>query len=606
MKVRASQITSHAHLGRMLLLLVALFVSGLSQAEPLIRLKPVMQGEGTELMVRYLEAPAHVYTFEQVRSEPLASTFMPLPDGNSNFGINSSDYWLRIDVQNSGSEQLDWYLEASHPQWDHVRFYMAGEHVHEGGDHHPFAGRSIASESNIYAVTTPAGSRQKIWVHFSYELPGLAETQLRLWTPDAFDQHYANRYFVIGAFVGVGLLLFFYNLLIGYSTRMLEYIWYTSYMLAAVLSLLSVTGFGYRYLWSGSIWLTDFSPILFPVLTLVLATQFTRMFLCTAQQSTAIDRLLQGVFVVAGLSLFSYVMGWRDYAVLFVFLCAFVSIFYPLIGLWQYLKGRLDARFYVLGWSMWSLGISIAMLRNTGVVPSNFVTGFAPALGFFIEGVLLSFALADRINLLRREKEVMKITHIEYVEKERDSLERLVQERTSALEQAMQQAESLARTDELTGALNRRAFFECGEKEFARAKRYKTSIAVIMIDLDHFKLINDNFGHAAGDATLIAVINSLGGLIRNVDMIGRIGGEEFAALLPQTDLQTATELAQRLRSAVEGLKITADDLNLSITASFGVAVIDVANETLSESLKRADAALYRAKENGRNRIEQAL
>jgi len=606
MKARAPQASRHALSGHLLLLLATLFVSSLCQAEPLITLKPVMHGESTELMVRYLEAPAHAYTFEQVRSEPLASTFMPLPDGNSNFGISAADYWLRIDVQNSGSEQLAWYLEATHPQWDHVSFYLDGEKVQKGGDHHPFAERSVASESNTYAVNTPPGTRQRIWVHFSYELPGLAETQLRLWTPDAFEQHYANRYFVIGAFVGVGLLLVLYNLLIGYSTRMFEFIWYTSYMLAAVISLLAITGFGYRYLWQGAIWLTDFSPILFPVLTLVLATQFTRMFLCTAQQSTAIDRLLQGVFVAGGLSLLSYLMGWRDYAVLFVFLCAFVSIFYPLIGLWQYRKGRLDARFYVLGWSVWSLGISIAMLRNTGVVPSNFITGFAPALGFFIEGVLLSFALADRINLLRNEKEAMKITHIEHIETERDSLERLVLERTAALEQAMKQAELLARTDVLTGALNRRAFFEYGEKEFERARRYKTTLAVIMIDLDYFKLINDNYGHAAGDATLIAVINTLRGLIRNMDTIGRIGGEEFAALLPQADLQTATELAQRLRSAVEGMEITAGDFSVSITASFGVAVIDVANETLGESLKRADAALYRAKESGRNRVEQAL
>ncbi len=600
------QAASHALLGGLLLLLATLFVSGPCQAEPLVTLKPIMQGESTGLMVRYLEDPAHAYTFEQVRSEPLASTFMPLPDGSSNFGISSSDYWLRIDVQNSGSEQLVWYLEATHPQWDHVSFYMDGKNVQQGGDHHPFAGRSIASESNTYAVNTPPGARQKIWIHFSYELPGLAETQLRLWTPDAFDQHYAKRYFVIGVFIGIGLLLFLYNLLIGYSTRMFEYIWYTSYMLAAVFSLLAVTGFGYRYLWPGSIWLTDFSPILFPVLTLVLATQFTRMFLCTAQESTVIDRLLQGIFVAAGLSLLSYCLGWRDHAVQFAFLCAFASMFFPLIGLWQYLKGRLDARFYVLGWSVWSLGIIIAMLRNTGVVPLNFVTGFAPALGFFIEGVLLSFALADRINLLRHEKEAMRITHLEYVEKKSDSLERLVQERTAALEQSMKQAEMLARTDVLTGALNRRAFFEYGEKEYERAMRYKTTLAVIMIDLDHFKLINDNFGHAVGDATLIEVLNTLHKLIRNVDTIGRIGGEEFAALLPQTDLQTATELAQRLRSAVEELKVTVDGLSISITASFGVAVIDVANETLDESLKRADAALYRAKENGRNRIEQAL
>lgn len=563
-----------------------------------------MRGMQVQQDVRYLEDPAHAYSFAQVRSEPLASRFAALPGGNSNLGISGSDFWLRIDVYNSGSEPFAWFLEAAYPQWDHVDFYLDSGKVLSGGDHVDFGKRAVASESNVLPVTTPPGAAQRIWVHLSYDQPGLAETQLRLWTPNAFYQHVADRYLVIGAFAGIGILLFLYNLLIGYATRMAEYLWYTCYILAAVMSLLTFNGFGYRYLWPESTWFMDFSPLFFGLLTLMLATQFTRSFLHT-QQSLFVDRLLRAVFVVGGLSLACYLVGWRDYALKLVFLCAVFSVFYPLIGVWQYRKGRLDARFYVLGWSVWSLAIIVAMLLNTGFIPSDFVTRFGPSLGFSIEAVLLSFALADRINRFRQEKEAVERMHIEHLEHEQEKLEQLVGERTAALEQAMGRAELMAMTDVLTGALNRRAFFEFGEKEFERALRYKTILAVVMIDLDHFKEINDRHGHAAGDQVLTGVVGALRSMIRNTDTLGRIGGEEFAALLPQADLQAASELAQRLKEAIAAMQIVSDGATIRVTASFGVAAVDVGKETLDGALKRADDALYRAKANGRNRIEQA-
>lgn len=583
------------------LLFFTLLLAGVCQAAAPFTLKPLMQGELASLHVSYLEDATKAYTFEQVQ----AAEFKPLPDGKSNFGMSASDYWLRIDLLNSGSESLTWFLEAVYPQWDHVSFYMHGEKVQQGGDHHPFARRSVASESNVYEVNTPADSEQSIWVHFSYDLPGLAETQLRLWTPDAFNHHYANRYFMIGAIVGIGLLLVFYNLFIGFSTRMTEFIWYTSYILAAVITLLSLTGLGYRYIWSGSIWLTDFAPILFSGLMLMLATQFTRSFLNTAKESVVIDRLLRFVFVLGGLVLISYLLGWRDVAMKFVVLCALVTVFYPFIGFWLYRKGKSDARYYVIGWSIWSFAVLIGMLRSVAFLPSDFITGFAPATGLIIEGVLLSFALADRINRLRSDKESIESIHIEHLEKQQQVLEQLVGERTAELELARDRAELLARRDVLTSTLNRRAFFECGETEIERGLRYRTPLAVMMIDLDHFKSINDNYGHAAGDAVLIAAVALLQGMIRNMDVIGRIGGEEFAILLPHADQQAATELAERLRLGLEGLEICVGDLQLKVTACFGVTAIDVTSESLDDAMKRADKALYLAKENGRNRVELA-
>lgn len=595
---------SRAFAARFVVLLIVLLISTFCQAQPLIHLSASMADVSTGMSVRYLEDANHAYTLEQVRSEPLASRFAQLPGGKSNFGISSSGFWLRIDLKNSGKEALPWLLEVVHPHWDYVTFYTDGAAIQTGGDHAPLAARAIAAESNLYPVSPPPGAVQTVWVHLSYDLPGKAETKLSLWTQEAFFQHYAKRYFVIGTFIGIGLLLVFYNLLIGFSTRLPEYAWYTLYITAAIMALVSNTGLGYRYLWQESNWLVDFTPVMFSLLTLVLATQFTRSFLNT-KESLIIDRLLQSLFVIGGLAVLCYLLGGREYALKFTLLYALLTVLFPLIGVWKYKKGRGDARFYVLGWSVWSLAIFIAVTRNIGIIPSGFVTDFFPPLGLCIEGVLLSLALADRINYLTQDKEAAEQLHIEHLRQEQAMLERVVSERTAALEQAMQRAELLAQTDSLTGVFNRRAFFESGEQELNRARRYQTPVAVVMIDLDMFKQINDSYGHATGDSVLVAAIDALKALTRSVDLFGRIGGEEFVILMPHTSLHAAVELAERLRAALEGLDVSVDELTVNVTASFGVAAVDVLNESLADAMGRADAALYRAKSRGRNCVVQA-
>lgn len=592
------------HLGRLFALLMLLMISTVCQAQSPIKLSSSMAGVGTGMNVLYLEDASRTYTWEQIKSEPLAARFMPLPNGNSNFGISGADFWLRIDLENSSEEALSWLLEVPHPNWDFVTFYTQGAAAQVGGDHIPLTERAVAAESNLYPVNTPAETVQRIWVKLSYALPGKAETQLLLWTPDAFSQHYAKGYFVIGTFIGIGLLLVLSNFLIGYSTHLPEYKWYTLYIMAAMMVLLTNTGLGYRYLWQGHNWFVDFAPIIFAVLTLVLATQFTRCFLNT-KESLIIDRLLQSLLVLGGLSVLCYLLGGREYAVKLTLLYALLTVFFPLIGVWQYKKGREDARFYVLGWSIWSMAILMAVTRNIGLIPADFITNFSPPLGLCIEGVLLSLALADRINYLTQEKETAELQHILHLQQQQAMLEGLVSERTAELEKAVKHAELLAQTDSLTGVLTRRAFYEFSEREVNRARRFEAPLAVVMIDLDMFKRVNDNYGHATGDRVLIAAINALQVIMRDVDIIGRIGGEEFAVLLPQTGLHDANELAERLRVALAEMEVRVGELRLKVTASFGVAAVNVANESLADSMRRADAALYRAKSHGRNRVEQA-
>ncbi|MGE5516175.1 MAG: diguanylate cyclase [Bacteroidota bacterium] len=161
----------------------------------------------------------------------------------------------------------------------------------------------------------------------------------------------------------------------------------------------------------------------------------------------------------------------------------------------------------------------------------------------------------------------------------------------------------LASRDPLTGALNRRAFALVAEKEVAHARRSGRPLAVLMMDLDHFKRINDDLGHAAGDDILCRFVAVAGRILRGEDVFCRFGGEEFVALLPETDGQQALAAAERLRAAFAA-EFSTFPAAFAFTASIGIGEMR-ADETLEDTLRRADAALYRAKATGRNCCELA-
>ncbi len=160
----------------------------------------------------------------------------------------------------------------------------------------------------------------------------------------------------------------------------------------------------------------------------------------------------------------------------------------------------------------------------------------------------------------------------------------------------------LATTDSLTGLYNRRRFLELSEREFAKCLRYNRSLAMFMIDIDHFKNVNDTHGHDAGDEVLRSLSEISIMALRNADIVGRLGGEEFGVLLPETGKEAAIEVAERLRTSVERAVIATNSAELTITVSIGVATMPPDTKDIQALLKRADVALYDAKQSGRNRV----
>lgn len=221
-------------------------------------------------------------------------------------------------------------------------------------------------------------------------------------------------------------------------------------------------------------------------------------------------------------------------------------------------------------------------LLNGSVLCAAFLALAAPLLPsrtasatMLLAGLLIAFLGARRLNRARR---------LEYLQTAR--------------------LRAQASHDALTGICNRRSFFERGSKLVAVARRHDQALSLLMLDIDHFKRINDTYGHAGGDQALVRLTEALADACRTTDLLGRIGGEEFALLLPLTGSSDAEVLAERIRERIKHTLITTDKGAFDLAASIGVAGLSQDDETLDALMARADEALYRAKAAGRDRVER--
>jgi diguanylate cyclase (GGDEF)-like protein len=224
------------------------------------------------------------------------------------------------------------------------------------------------------------------------------------------------------------------------------------------------------------------------------------------------------------------------------------------------------------------------------------------ALGVFIATGLMVSLVTERLW----QKEIqLRRTEVT----QRRDVERQVAERTAELTKEIaerkrleEQLREMTRTDPLTELANRRASEEAIESEFLRSKRFGSDTSLLMVDIDHFKQINDVHGHEAGDRALVALARILKGVARSIDLPARFGGEEFVVLLVNTNLFGAKEMAERIQLAVAEIVAVSPRGAFGFTVSIGVASFMSEDENWTEALRRADQAMYRAKESGRNTV----
>jgi diguanylate cyclase (GGDEF)-like protein len=191
-----------------------------------------------------------------------------------------------------------------------------------------------------------------------------------------------------------------------------------------------------------------------------------------------------------------------------------------------------------------------------------------------------------------------------YSQEDKETLELLASHAVIALENStlFSEVQELAITDSLTKVNNRRRFFDLAEQEFERSRRYNRPLSLIMLDIDHFKRVNDTYGHAAGDTVLERLAQLCQKSLREVDVFARYGGEEFVILLPETTSIEAQLTAERIRQLVARTPIEITGDSLTITISFGIVELDKDCKNVEELLDRSDQAMYASKRNGRNRV----
>ncbi|MEA2008753.1 MAG: diguanylate cyclase, partial [Chloroflexota bacterium] len=219
---------------------------------------------------------------------------------------------------------------------------------------------------------------------------------------------------------------------------------------------------------------------------------------------------------------------------------------------------------------------------------------------------------AISVPLLSREKQSLGVLSLDstktnaFTAADLEMLSSFAATATSAILNAQLHAkvQKLAITDSLTHALNRRGLFQWGEREFVRAQRFKRPLSAIFFDLDHFKEVNDTYGHDVGDLILAKIAARCQDTIRQIDILGRYGGEEFVVVLPETDIQEAFTTAERIRKVVSASPFIINSIEIEVSISLGVAESSHETKNLTDLIKMADQSMYHSKQNGRNRTTQ--
>lgn len=239
--------------------------------------------------------------------------------------------------------------------------------------------------------------------------------------------------------------------------------------------------------------------------------------------------------------------------------------------------------------------LQLFFLAVTLAFTAFWISGSHGRLVLIVNGLIIGGVFALMVNARSRQF---------LLEAQRSALNLALAEKSLEHERALkEQAEAQARTDYLTGLSNRRHFFELAERELARSLRFQKPFALMMIDIDHFKAINDSWGHSAGDLVLAELARLIRETLRDADLFGRTGGEEFAAVVVETDLALATEVAQRLCAKVAATTfVVQPGVPVQVTISIGLTALNAPTASFSSLLDEADRLLYLAKQQGRNRV----
>ena len=582
-----------------------MLAGGSVQARDAIELSDAMPHVALSTHVTYYHDAAGMDSVDDAAHKLANNGFARLPHGDASFGFQTGAYWFHVRLLNRSQQEPRWLLVQQYALSDRIDLYAnyADGHARhwQSGDSQPFnTGRSIRYRHPNFLLDLPKDQPVDLFVRVQSQ--SSMQVPLALYTPTAFTEISRDAQLGMGIYYGILLALFFYNMLLWLTLRDASYFWYLLHICAFGLVLFTLNGLGFEYLWPDSTWLADKSVPLSICLSQIGMQQFTRTFLGLRKRWKLGDRISLGViafYVLLGLAATQL-----PYHISTPIASAsvFLSISWvATLGLVIVRRGYKPAIIFLLAWAMFLLGTGMFTAVAFGLVPKVFFTEYGKEIGSALEMLLLSIGLGYRYSALRSENERI-------IRESRDQLEQKVEQRTAELSTALNQLEDAherlresSQRDGLTG-LHNRAYFREGFEGLLSQARSGRRLSLLMIDLDHFKQINDRYGHLVGDECLRWAADVIGQTLRQHNaLLARFGGEEFVVALPGMDLDAAANVAEELRQRLRDEPFNCQGETIAVTASFGVHAVDTHMKGgVEAALQIADDALYRAKADGRD------
>ncbi|SDO45930.1 GGDEF domain-containing protein [Vreelandella arcis] len=504
--------------------------------------------------------------------ESYAATSLPERQ-NINLGINVEPVWLQFEVED-GDPTI---LQLDNPLIHHIalhrylpetsRFSAPIEQV----AFIPLFGDEPNRWRPVFELTEPG----TYWLMLSS--PQALRFSLSQTTLAQVDSDWRGFLLGQGLYLGMLLGLMVYNVVLLIFLKDSNYFWYLGFVGSSA---------AYFFLQKGLIFelAPRFSPLLneallFTALSIgiISALSFCRSFLMLSEQDRLMDRLFLG-FITFGLVCLAGTWWLPGHVSVLMFsLLGLGTLTLFCLASWRALGRRFrPARWLLMGWSALVVGSLAFILSIYGVIPHNVLTYYGFQFGSALESLLLSLALADRINLLRRERETLAKEKLRFA--------------------------TMSVTDGLTGLYNRRYLTRHLEDSVQQTQHNHQPLSLLMLDIDHFKAFNDEWGHLLGDKALQHFADILVEIVRDDDAVCRFGGEEFTIVLRHQPLPQALDIAERIRTTLRTTPLMTDTHQaITLTCTIG-AVQYSAPESAKAFLARADAALYQGKQDGRDRV----
>jgi len=554
-------------------------VKSVTAVEP-IDLSKFEEGTVGKYLVYFQESEGNKLSIEQAINHFNRKDNIQGTSHSISLGLAAEPVWLKLSVNNSSLEKIAYRLSVETPWLDYIDTWIVKsnqiEAKYSGGDgtsyyKRPMQYRYYAFENNYGAGVTD--------VYIRIESLGPMAIPIRLSTiPSAIKRDISTGY-QYGVLYGVMFALALYNLLLFVMISKKEYGLYSLYLFGFIANSLSYTGQIHTVFTSDyGVYFQDWLDAFLMITYSIAGLHFARFLLNTASYAPKLNKITYWVTIIIPAFM---LVGALFNQLVFTLLLAFIlnstfAILFIALG-YAALKANIPAASLFLFSSVTAATcIGISTMAVAGVVPYNDFTFKAIELGMAFEAISLALILGQRFSTAQRDKLI---------------------------------AETYARKDHLTNLYNRRGFTEIVDSYWQSYIRNNRDFSIILLDIDHFKKVNDSLGHTAGDLVLEKISLCIIDTIRACDIAARWGGEEFIILLPETSLESALSQAERLRLAIADLPIHHQGEFIQVTSSLGVVGTNQATKinlsgeaSLENYIIKADEAMYMAKNNGRNQV----